>query len=95
MRLQMDSTVIYGLALAGKETTLNKPALRDDTPYNTYLHEGLPPTPICMPSLDAIEAALHPVASDYFYFVAKGAGRHQFSTNLQDHQQAINQYIKG
>lgn len=95
MRLQMDSTVIYGLAQAGKNTILDKPALRYDTPYNTYVHEGLPPTPICMPDIDSIQAALHPVASDYFYFVAKGEGRHQFSVSLHDHQRAINQYIKG
>jgi UPF0755 protein len=66
-----------------------KEDLLQDTPYNTYLHKGLPPTPIAIPSLAAIEAAMHPQQHDYFYFVAKGDGSHQFSKTLVEHNQAV------
>jgi UPF0755 protein len=95
MRLQMDPTVMYGLSIEGKSSVLDKAALKYDTPYNTYLYEGLPPTPICMPSLDAIDAALHPTFSNYLYFVSKGDGLHQFSKSLHDHNKAVQKYIRG
>lgn len=99
MRLQMDPTVIYGLKKsstknsANEKILLTKNRMRRDTPYNTYLHWGLPPTPICMPSADAIEAALHPTPSDYLYFVAKGNGYHQFSKTLIEQRAAIKKYL--
>ncbi len=86
--LQFDPTVIYGLGSAYRGK-IYKSDLTTDTPYNTYLHPGLPPTPIAMPGRTAIEAAAHPAQHDYFYFVAKGDGSHQFTTNLQDHYQAV------
>lgn len=88
MLLQFDPTIIYGLGAAYKGK-IYKTDLTTDTPYNTYLHKGLPPTPIAMPGMGAIQAALHPAQHDYYYFVATGDGSHQFSTNLQDHYQAV------
>jgi UPF0755 protein len=62
-------------------------------PYNTYLHEGLPPGPICSPGLASIEAALYPdEESEYYYFVAKGDGTHHFSKTLEEHLQAVKNY---
>lgn len=90
MRLQVDPTVRYGLSEAVR---LDRQALRTDTPYNTYMHSGLPPTPICMPSEDAIQAAMHPEKTAYLYFVAKGDGYHQFSTTLREQRAAIQKYI--
>lgn len=88
MLLQIDPTVIYGLGnrYDGK---IHKENLQEDTVYNTYLHKGLPPTPIAMPSLDAILAAIHPQSHDYYYFVAKGDGSHQFSKTLIEHNEAV------
>lgn len=99
MRLQMDPTVIYGLKKTNTKTSANgkisltKNLMRQDTPYNTYLHWGLPPTPICMPSADAIEAAMNPTPSEYLYFVAKGNGYHQFSKTLIEQRAAIKKYL--
>ncbi|MGA9853445.1 MAG: endolytic transglycosylase MltG [Gammaproteobacteria bacterium] len=91
MRLQSDPTVIYGLgsAYTGKITYQN---LRTDTPYNTYTRNGLPPTPICMPSLPSIIAALHPTPGDALYFVARGDGTHQFSASLAEQNAAVQKY---
>ena len=91
MRLQTDPTVIYGLG-EDFDGDIKFRDLRRDTPYNTYTRAGLPPTPIAMPSGAAIHAALHPVDSDVLYFVAKGDGSHQFSTNLTDHEAAVDRY---
>jgi UPF0755 protein len=68
---------------------ISKVDLQTDTPYNTYVHKGLPPTPIAMPSASTIEAALHPLHHDYYYFVAKGDGSHQFSKTLTEHNAAV------
>ncbi|MGH8278435.1 MAG: endolytic transglycosylase MltG [Gammaproteobacteria bacterium] len=91
MRLQSDPTVIFGLgkAYAGKITYKD---LRTDTPYNTYTRNGLPPTPICIPGLPAIEAALHPAPGDALYFVARGDGTHQFSATLAEQNAAVKKY---
>jgi UPF0755 protein len=93
MLLQADPTVIYGLGpdFSGRlrRSDLNNP----DNPYNTYKLQGLPPGPICSPGLAAIRAALFPETNDYLYFVARGDGGHQFSTNLAAHNQAVRTYI--
>jgi UPF0755 protein len=88
MLLQFDPTVIYGMGdhYQGK---IYKRDLLANTPYNTYVHHGLPPTPIAMPGSTAISAALHPEVHDYLYFVAKGDGSHEFTANLQDHHAAV------
>ncbi len=88
MRLQTDPTVAYGITL-GREKLghgLHESELAADTPYNTYLHAGLPPTPIANPGRAAIEAAANPDETPYLYFVADGSGGHAFATNLADHQ---------
>lgn len=88
MLLQFDPTIIYGLGprYTGK---LSKEDLAINTPFNTYLHHGLPPTPIAIPSLEAIQAVLRPTQHSYYYFVAKGDGSHRFSQNLAQHYQAV------
>lgn len=88
MMLQFDPTVIYGMG-AGYKGKLHKDDLQTKSPFNTYLHKGLPPTPIAMPTLDAINAVLHPQKHEFYYFVAKGDGSHQFSKTLTEHNQAI------
>jgi UPF0755 protein len=92
MRLQIDPTVIYalGAAYTGK---LHRKDMRFSSPYNTYLHYGLPPTPIALASADAIYAALHPDNGDELYFVAKGDGSHHFSSTLKAHDKAILKYL--
>ncbi len=91
MPLQCDPTVIYGLGnrFSGQ---LRRADLRDDTPYNTYRHRGLPPTPIAMPGADALHAALHPQLTQALYFVARGDGSHVFSTTLAAHRLAVARY---
>ena len=93
MRLQTDPTVIYGMG-ARYDGNIHKRDLQTDTPYNTYTRRGLPPTPIAMPGLESIHAALHPTASNALYFVAKGDGTHQFSNNLNAHNRAVAHYQK-
>lgn len=88
MLLQIDPTVIYGLG-AQYTGKLHKDDLSFHSPYNTYINKGLPPTPIAMPSLASLMAALHPADTDYLYFVARGDGSHKFSTNLNDHNAAV------
>lgn len=91
MRLQTDPTVIYGLG-ESFDGNLRKDDLIADTPYNTYTRSGLPPTPIALPGLGAIEAVLHPAESSALYFVAKGKGAHQFSNSLVEHNRAVVRY---
>jgi UPF0755 protein len=91
MRLQTDPTVIYGMGSA-YNGNIRLTDLEQDTPYNTYTRDGLPPTPICMPGRDAIHAALHPADGTSLYFVAKGDGSHAFSTTIGEHNEAVRRY---
>lgn len=91
MRLDADPTVIYGLG-ANYHIKLTRADMARDTPYNTYLHYGLPPTPICMPGAPAIQAVLHPAAGKALYFVAKGDGTHVFSDTLPEQEKMIEKY---
>lgn len=91
MRLQTDPTVIYGIG-SEFDGNITRKHLRTATPYNTYVIKGLPPTPIAMAGKAAIHAALHPLATDALYFVAKGDGSHQFSNTLKAHNAAVRKY---
>jgi len=94
MRLQTDPTVIYGLG-ERFDGNLRRRDLRNDTPYNTYTRRGLPPTPIAMPSGEAIRAALHPAQTSALYFVSRGDGSHVFSETLEEHNRAVAKYQLG
>ncbi|MCP4488691.1 MAG: endolytic transglycosylase MltG [Gammaproteobacteria bacterium] len=91
MRLQTDPTVIYGLG-ADFDGNIRFRDLKKDTPYNTYLRKGLTPTPIALPGLESIKAALHPADTRALYFVAKGDGTHQFSETLEEHNRAVSKF---
>jgi UPF0755 protein len=95
MRLQTDPTVIYGMG-ENYDGNIRRKDLTTDTIYNTYTRDGLPPTPIAMPGLASIEAALHPEKTKALYFVGKGDGSHQFSNSLVEHNRAVAKYqLKG
>jgi UPF0755 protein len=94
MKLQTDPTVIYGMG-AAFDGNIRRSDLAADTPYNTYVHAGLPPTPIALPGRAAIRAVLHPAAGESLYFVAKGDGSHAFSATLEEHNRAVRHYQSG
>ena len=91
MKLQTDPTVIYGLGEAF-DGNIRRRDLRTDTPYNTYVRPGLPPTPICMPGREALQAAVRPAPGQSLYFVARGDGSHVFSATLKQHNAAVRKY---
>ena len=93
MKLQTDPTVIYGM---GESYTGNirKKDLETITPYNTYMIEGLPPTPIAMVSESVLQAVAHPAKTDFYYFVADGSGGHKFTRNLNEHNKAVQEYLR-
>lgn len=89
MRLQMDTTVIYGMAFQGN---LTRKDLETDHPWNTYTRNGLPSTPICNPSAAALRAAVNPVKTSYLYFVSMNNSSHKFSKTLAEHNKAVYKY---
>jgi UPF0755 protein len=91
MDLQVDASVIYGLGVTDRAPTTDE--LRVDTPYNTYLHAGLPPTPIANPGLASLEAAAHPVASRYLFYVSDGCGHNHYSSTASAHDALVRQYL--
>ena len=93
MLLQTDPTVIYGLG-DKFDGNLRKRDLLADTTHNTYMRSGLPPTPIALPGLAALQATLHPAQTDALYFVARGDGSSHFSSDLAAHNRAVNKYQK-
>jgi UPF0755 protein len=95
MKLDCDPTIIYALKREGKfKDRLRTKDLRLDSPYNTYLHPGLPPGPIANPGRDSLEAALYPADEKYLYFVSRNDGSHHFSHTFREHQNAVNTYQK-
>ena len=91
MRLQSDPTVIYGLG-PDFDGNIKSKDLRNETAYNTYRIKGLPPTPIALAGIESIEASVNPLPSSYLYFVATGDGGHEFSSSLEEHNAAVNEY---
>jgi len=91
MLLQTDPTVIYGMG-AAYAGNIRKKDLETDTPYNTYTRTGLPPTPISLPGVQSLAAAMGPAKTPALYFVSRGDGTSKFSDNLNDHNKAVNQY---
>lgn len=93
MKLQTDPTVIYGMG-ESYIGNIRKKDLETITPYNTYMIEGLPPTPIAMVSESALQAVAHPAKTDFYYFVADGSGGHKFTRNLNEHNKAVQEYLR-
>ncbi|MBT8145262.1 MAG: endolytic transglycosylase MltG [Gammaproteobacteria bacterium] len=91
IRLQSDPTVIYGMG-ESYEGNIDRNALNERTPYNTYRINGLPPTPIALVGKEAIDASLNPEPGDYLYFVSRGDGSHYFSVTLDEHNEAVRRY---
>jgi len=90
MKLQSDPTVVYGTGAF--DAPITRTDLKTPTPYNTYVIPALPAGPIANPGRAAIEAVVHPAAGRYLYFVSKNDGTHHFSTNLREHNNAVNKY---
>ena len=94
MRLQTDPSVIYGLG-ARFDGNLRKRDLEADSAYNTYTRDGLPPTPIALPSQASLDVVVAPPSTGYLYFVSRGDGTSEFSANLIEHNRAVSKYQKG
>jgi len=94
MPLQTDPTVIYGMG-ESYNGHIRKKDLQTDTPYNTYTRMGLPPTPISLPGVASLQAALNPAQTSALYFVSRGDGSSIFSDTLGDHNKAVDKYIRG
>jgi len=93
--LQADPSVIYGELLDGTYTgALHHQDMQTKSPYNTYKYPGLPPGPIASPGKTSLQAALHPAATDYFYFVSDGNGHHRFSHSYEEHTRNVAKYRK-
>ena len=93
MKLQTDPTVIYGMG-ENYSGNIRKKDLEMSTPYNTYVIDGLPPTPISMPSETSLQAVAHPEKTEFYYFVADGSGGHKFTRNLNEHNKAVQEYLR-
>jgi UPF0755 protein len=94
MRLQTDPAVIYGIG-ESFDGNLKKRDLETDSPYNTYVRLGLPPTPIALPSQASLDVVMNPPTTPYLYFVSRGDGTSQFSANLIEHNRAVSKYQRG
>jgi UPF0755 protein len=93
MGLQCDPTVIYALQKAGRYAgNLNRENMQIDSPYNTYRYAGLPPGPIAAPGRASLDAALHPAAVDYLYFVSRNDGSHVFSKTYDEHSRRVAEF---
>jgi UPF0755 protein len=91
MRLQVDASVLYGLHVVGRAPTAEE--LKQDTPYNTYLHAGLPPTPIANPGSASLQAAAHPTTTQFLFYVSDACGHNHYSTTVQQHDQQAARYL--
>ena len=92
MPLAVDATLEY--AFAKHHAVITRSDLERDTPYNSYMHRGLPPTPIANPGLPSLLAALHPTRTRYLYYVYRGGGRHLFAATLKEHNRNVNRYLR-
>lgn len=88
MRLQSDPTVIYGAS--NYSGNITRKHLREDHPYNTYVHRGLPPTPIASPGVESLQAVANPIETEYLFFVTDGKGGHVFSKSYDEHRKHVN-----
>jgi UPF0755 protein len=91
MLLQVDASVLYGLHVFGRSPTADE--LKQDTPYNTYLHAGLPPSPIANPGLAALQAAAHPASTQFLFYVSDACGHNHYSTTIEQHDQQAARYV--